>query len=64
MKQRKLLSFIEKPLPSSMVFASFLLPVFSLENRSVLFETCNFVDILQNLNFNQSNGADLKNFLH
>jgi hypothetical protein len=36
---------------------------FVLENRSVLFETCTFANILRKLNFNQPNDVDLKNFL-
>jgi hypothetical protein len=57
-------SVFSKTISSAPVFVSFLLPVFFiLENRSVLFETCTFVNILRNLNFNQPNDADLRNFL-
>jgi hypothetical protein len=55
--------FYQKPAPLYTGFCGFLLLVF-LENRSVLFETYTFANILQNLNSNQSNGADLKNFLY
>jgi hypothetical protein len=41
----------------------FIIRFFVLENRLVLFETCTFVNILRNLNFNQSNDANLRNFL-
>jgi hypothetical protein len=45
-EKRKTDLFSRKPLPSSPSFASFLLPVFVLENRTILFETCTFVNIL------------------
>jgi predicted AAA+ superfamily ATPase len=46
----KTVQFSQKLLPSSPVFVSFLLPIF-LENRSALFETYAFVNILRILNF-------------
>jgi hypothetical protein len=51
-----------RPLYTSF-YKFFIARFFVLENRSILFETCTFTNILQKLNFNQPNDVDLKNFL-
>jgi hypothetical protein len=39
-------SIFSKTVPSTLVFANFLLSICLLENHSILFETCTFVKIL------------------
>jgi hypothetical protein len=66
-KNRSVLSktarFHQKPSPLHLFCEFFIASFHVLANRSVLFETCTFVNILRNLNFNQPNDAYLKNFL-